>query len=64
MGDDALDLLVETIPVDEKDMPAAKADDLDVGAEADDLKSFAPRDARMGLLHLDLVVEVIRDHHG
>ena len=64
MGDDALDLLVETIAIDEEDVATSKANDLDIGAQADDLESLAPADARMGLFHLDLVVEVIRDHHG
>ena len=64
MGDDALDSLVEAIAIDEEDVPASEANDLNVGAQADDLESLASSDARMGLFHLDLVVEVIRDHHG
>lgn len=64
MGDDALDSLVEAIAIDEEDMATSKANDLDVSAQADDLESLASSDARMGLFHLDLVVEVIRDHHG
>ena len=64
MGDDALDPLVEAIPIDEEDVPASETNDLNVGAQADDLESLASSDTRMGLFHLDLVVEVIRDHHG
>jgi len=48
--------VVEMIPVHHDDVAASQTLDFDVRADADDLKTFGTRDARVALLHFHHVV--------
>ena len=64
MGDDLFDLGIEGRAIDHHHVAAAEAHDFDIGADAGDLKPFAPSEARVWFLHLHFVIEgVFGDFH-
>ena len=56
---------VEMIAIKHHDIPTPKTKYFDISSHADDLKPFAPSEARMGALHFYFVIKgIFGNYHG